>query len=55
MYVLNTDNIKVGGETKGVPEAEAPAVNLTAGNWDKAAADAVKDSTQQNTRTRSRR
>lgn len=49
MYVLNTDNIKVGGDTKGVPKAEAPAVNLTADTKDKAAADAVKDSTQQNT------
>lgn len=49
LYVLNTDNIKVGGETKGVPKAEAPAVNLIPDTKDKAAADAVKDSTQQNT------
>ncbi|MDI4235570.1 filamentous hemagglutinin family protein [Bradyrhizobium sp. Arg237L] len=47
MYVLNTDNIKVGGETKGVPKVQAPAVNLTVETKDKAAADAVKDATQQ--------
>ena len=49
LVVLNTDNIKVGGDSKGVPKAQAPAVNLTADTKDKAAADAVKDSTQQNT------
>ncbi|HEY8336681.1 MAG TPA: filamentous hemagglutinin family protein [Tardiphaga sp.] len=47
MYVLNADNIKVGGDSKGVPKAEAPAVNLTMDTKDKAAADAVKDATQQ--------
>ncbi|TAI64597.1 hypothetical protein CWO89_17955, partial [Bradyrhizobium sp. Leo170] len=47
MYVLNTDNIKVGGETKGVPKVQPPAVNLTVETKDKAAADAVKDATQQ--------
>jgi hypothetical protein len=45
--VLDTDNIKVGGESKGVPKAEAPAVNLTVKTSDKSAADAVKDATQQ--------
>ncbi|MBB5048281.1 filamentous hemagglutinin family protein [Rhodopseudomonas rhenobacensis] len=47
LFVLNTDNIKVGGEIKGVPKAEAPAVSLTLDTKDKAAADAVKDATQQ--------
>ncbi|MBO4220960.1 filamentous haemagglutinin family protein [Bradyrhizobium neotropicale] len=47
LYVLNADNIKVGGETKGVPKVQAPAVNLTVETKDKAAADAVKDATQQ--------
>lgn len=47
MYVLNTDNIKVGGETKGVPKVQPAAVNLTVETKDKAAADAVKDATQQ--------
>jgi len=47
MFVLNTDNIKVGGETKGVPKAQAPAVNLSVETKDNAAADAVKDASQQ--------
>jgi filamentous hemagglutinin family protein len=47
MFVLNADNIKVGGDSKGVPKAEAPAVNLSLDTKDKAAADAVKDATQQ--------
>ena len=47
LFVLNTDNIKVGGESKGVPKVEAPTVNLSLETKDKAAADAVKDATQQ--------
>ncbi len=47
MFVLNTDNIKVGGESKGVPKAPPVMVNLTAETKDKAAADAVKDATRQ--------
>ncbi|WP_441279283.1 filamentous hemagglutinin family protein [Tardiphaga sp. 172_B4_N1_3] len=47
LIVLNADNIKVGGESKGVPKPQAPVVNLTAETKDKAAADAVKDTTQQ--------
>ncbi|WPO40327.1 filamentous haemagglutinin family protein [Tardiphaga sp. 42S5] len=47
LVVLNTDNIKVGGESKGVPKAQAPVVNLMAETKDKAAADAVKDASQQ--------
>lgn len=47
LVVLNTDNIKVGGESKGVPKAQAPVVNLTAETKDKAASDAVKDASQQ--------
>ncbi|WP_454620626.1 filamentous haemagglutinin family protein [Bradyrhizobium cenepequi] len=47
MYVLNTDNIKVGGEAKGMPKVQPAAVNLTVETKDKAAADAVKDATQQ--------
>ncbi len=46
LVVLNTDNIKVAGESKGVPKAQPPAVNLTAETKDKAAADAVKDASQ---------
>ncbi len=46
LVVLNADNIKVAGESKGVPKAQPPAVNLTAETKDKAAADAVKDASQ---------
>jgi filamentous hemagglutinin len=51
MFVLNTDNIKVGGDSKGVPKAEAPAVNLSMETKDKVASDAVKDASQQNATT----
>jgi filamentous hemagglutinin len=47
LFVLNTDNIKVGGESKGVPKADAPAINLTSESKDKVASDPVKDATQQ--------
>jgi filamentous hemagglutinin len=47
LFVLNADNIKVGGDSKGVPKAEAPAVSLSLETKDKSAADAVKDATQQ--------
>jgi hypothetical protein len=46
MFVLNAENIKVGGESKGVPKVAAAPVNLTVETKDKAAADAVKDATQ---------
>jgi hypothetical protein len=46
LVVLNADNIKVGGESKGVPKAEAPVINLSVDTKDKASADAVKDATQ---------
>ena len=52
LFVLNTDNIKVGGQSKGVPKVEAPTVNLTLETKDKAAADAVKDATQQTSNER---
>jgi filamentous hemagglutinin len=45
-FVLNTDNIKVGRETKGMPKMENVSVNLTVETKDKAASDAVKDATQ---------
>ena len=47
LFVLNADNIKVGGETKGVPKAQAPSVNLAVETKDKAASDTVKEATQQ--------
>jgi filamentous hemagglutinin len=46
LVVLNADNIKVGGESKGVPKVAAPPVNLTVETKDKSAADAVKEATQ---------
>ena len=46
LFVLNIDNIKVSGESKGVPKQESVAVNLTVETKDKAAADAVKDASQ---------
>ncbi|KZD24080.1 filamentous haemagglutinin family protein [Tardiphaga robiniae] len=46
MFVLNAENIKVGGETKGVPKVASAPVNLTVETKDKAAFDAVKDATQ---------
>ena len=46
MFVLNAENIKVGGETKGLPKAAPPVAALSAETKDKAAADAVKDATQ---------
>jgi hypothetical protein len=46
MFVLNAENIKVGGETKGVPKAETTVVALNVETKDKAASDAVKDATQ---------
>ena len=47
--VLNVDNIKVGGEIKGLPKQAASVAPLTLETKDKAAADAVKDVTQQAT------
>jgi hypothetical protein len=46
LVVLNAENIKVGGESKGVPKVAAPPVNLTVETKDKSAADAVKEATQ---------
>ncbi|WP_441242473.1 filamentous haemagglutinin family protein [Tardiphaga sp. 768_D3_N2_1] len=46
LVVLNADNIKVGGESKGMPKVSAPPVNLTVETKDKSAADAVKEATQ---------
>jgi hypothetical protein len=46
MFVLNAENIKVGGESKGVPKVAAAPLNLTVETKDKAASDAVKDATQ---------
>jgi hypothetical protein len=50
-FVLNMDNVKVDGETKGMPKAESTTA-LTIETKDKAAADAVKDATQQATSER---
>lgn len=46
MFVLNAENIKVGGETKGIPKVQAAPVSLSVETKDKAAADAIKDATQ---------
>jgi hypothetical protein len=46
-FVLNVDNIQVGGKSIGVPKAEAKIAPLTVDTKDKAAADAVKDVTTQ--------
>ena len=46
MFVLNADNIKVGGETKGVPKVPSAALNLTVETKDKAASDALKEATE---------
>ena len=51
LVVLNADNIKVSGDSKGVPKAEAPTVTLSVETKDKVAADAVKDASQQNAAT----
>jgi filamentous hemagglutinin len=45
LFVLNVDNIKVGGETKGVPKQTVTIVPLVTETKDKAADDAVKDAT----------
>ncbi|WFU69641.1 filamentous haemagglutinin family protein [Bradyrhizobium sp. CB2312] len=47
LFVLNVDNIKVGGETKGVPKPVSVVAPLTVETKDRAAADAAKDATQQ--------
>lgn len=49
MYVLNTDNIKVRGDKTGMPKAEAPPTITMLDTKDKAAADAVKDASEQQT------
>ena len=49
MFVLNADNIKVGGEIKGMPKAQSAPVSLSVETKDKAASDAVKDATQTTT------
>jgi filamentous hemagglutinin len=46
LFILNVDNIKVGGEIKGLPKQVASVVPLTVESQDKAATDAVKDATQ---------
>src|SRR5262249_55702902 len=52
LFVLNVDNIKVAGETKGLPKPPKDTSPLTLDTKDKAAADAVKDATQQPTNER---
>ena len=52
LFVLNAENIKVGGESKGVPKAESAPVSLNLETKDKAAADAIKDATQTSTSER---
>jgi filamentous hemagglutinin len=49
LVVLNAENIKVGGESKGVPKAASAPVSLNVDTKDKAAADAIKDATQTST------
>lgn len=46
-FVVNVDNIQVSGQSKGVPKADVKTAPLTIETKDKAAADAVKDVTQQ--------
>jgi hypothetical protein len=46
LFIVNTDNIKVGGEIKGLPKPATSIVPLTLETKDKAAADAIKDATQ---------
>ncbi|NVO13596.1 MAG: filamentous hemagglutinin family protein [Rhodoplanes sp.] len=46
-FVLNIDNIQVGGQTKGVPKAPEAVAVLTVQTKDKAAADAVANATRQ--------
>jgi hypothetical protein len=46
MFVLNAENIKVGGESKGLPKVAAAPVSLNVETKDKAASDAIKDATQ---------
>jgi filamentous hemagglutinin len=46
-FVLNVDNIQVSGQSKGVPKVETKVAPLTNETKDKAAADAVKDATNQ--------
>jgi filamentous hemagglutinin len=46
LFILNVDNIKVGGEIKGLPKQEVSLAPLTVETKDKAAADAIKDATQ---------
>jgi hypothetical protein len=47
LFVLNANNIQVSGESKGLPKAETKSVPLTVETKDKAAADAVKDVSNQ--------
>ncbi|MGY3617729.1 filamentous haemagglutinin family protein [Bradyrhizobium sp. USDA 10063] len=46
-FVVNVDNIQVSGQVKGMPKVETKSAPLTIETKDKAAADAVKDATQQ--------
>jgi hypothetical protein len=46
-FVVNIDNLAVKGEVKGVPKDDVKIAPLTLDTKDKAAADAVKDATQQ--------
>lgn len=43
LFVLNVDNIKVGGETKGLPKQSVSIAPLAMETKDKAAADVAKD------------
>ncbi len=46
-YVLNADNIQVGGEVKGTPKQETPALAPPTETKDKSAETAAKEATQQ--------
>ena len=46
LQVLNAENIKVDGDKKGLPKVESVSLNMTVQSKDKAADDAVKETTQ---------